>query len=676
MVQPSSPQAQLRVVSDDDGGAPSPPFRDEAALLESVADPEDFVPSALGETLVDPEDYEAAAEACAPAAEPEGEGKGGGKGKVIPIFVPQQRFDKFVVPFPYEMWRDGIYSRGADKSGNQPDSDVMPSVDLVPPASRRPFLKQISSGPVWFLRFGEDVRTDEERVEVATRNLRGRTVRMWVNVASLRSQQGLGINAERGIPVTSEHTPKLIRFLDRALNENSAQLPWVLVSHQPGAIQTHAGWGWMLGKQWIGPEGIEVIADHEGSEDLLRAFGPRGAEEQWMKTFRELLDTGPVQRWLVMSAFASALLRFIGKRTFIVHHWSPTGAGKSAIDRFSASVWGDGRKLAETFNATELALVERMSVSSDFVVTFDELQSTTVDIGSVIYRICLEQGRRRVQKTGGLNDMITWRTLVRTNGEEPIIGRGGGENLGGQSNRVIQIYGAPIPNALATKLHLSVESGEGGWAGYRFLRCLGAAVASNANPIEAVYKRFFDRLSAIEETSSLGERTSHIAVVGTADYFVRCWLLDEPWEKAAEGAWEDMMAVLDVVVADSQEDLKLADRVLQTIRDSVVSEPTKWLVSTRDESLRKLIDRQHDPIIGIVVPDRDEVWLVPDQATMLFRGRLDGIRPRVAWAALKEAGVLVPGDGKHLTMHRTWGDVRERVYVLSLQKLDCWVADW
>lgn len=573
-----------------------------------------------------------------------------------------QQIDGSTIPYGYEVWHDGLFMQSAPPE----EGTILPSIDRTVPTVQRANLRIIATSPVWVRRFGRDMLTGQELVELAFKDLRyDEVVTQWVTRAEIADKRTVTVLAARGLPTNSNNAQHMVRYLERAVARNGQTLEWVDVARRTGAIETPKGWGWLLGDIWLGPENTHVVPDPLGDVTYAAGYGPSGNEGAWFDKFSEVAHQNAIARWLTFSTFAAPLLRFVRRRTFIIHHWGTSGKGKTALAKFAMSAWGEAHELTQTFNRTEKSFTELFEYLSDYPLCFDELQASgNEDHANVIYHLCLEKGRGRARQSGGLHKAIAnWRSVVRMTGEEPIIGRGH-VNLGGQSNRVIQINAPGLTDQDAGDIHRWLENGHCGWGGFRFLEHLRDHLARprGEEVLQTVYARLRTALEQRPDFDRLRDRTGHLAVVALAQYLAAMWLFGGEKDYARRRALEDADQVAKLLLIDQEQLPSSAETALQLFHDHLDANGALWLDLDEPEQAAYVRERRHGRLFGIVAPSKNEVWINQGEANKLLR-RHD-LPPRVVWSELQAGGYLVPADGRNIAPIRQFGKFRNRVYVL------------
>jgi len=589
-----------------------------------------------------------------------------------PVGNLPQLVDGFQVPFPYEVWGDGLYIVVRQPAVGPDDDDApatpppTPSLDRTVPTGRRARLQAVCSKPIWIRRFGRDMQTREDLVELAYRDLRhNQDTYLWVSRGDVSDWRDLVKFASRGLPINSGNAPRIVAYLDKAVAKNARRLQWVDVSRRVGAIMTDSGWGWLMGHEWIGPPGTNIVPDPTLETDFAASYGVSGDQQEWLDKFEEIASVNPVARWLCYSSFAGPLLRHVNRRTFVIHHWGKTGGGKSALAKFGQSAWGEADGLTETFNRTQKSFTEMFEHTSDFPITFDEMQASGADddLGQVVYALTLEKGRRRSRKMGGLQKAAEkWRTVVRTNGEEPLVGRGQTDR-GGQANRVVQMAASALNSGQAGALHRWLEDGHYGWGGKIFLTKFRDVLAKGGQPL--VLQQFSNMRQDImrPDYEPLGDRVGHLAVVALAHMMAAHWLFGADPKHARAQAIRDAEYIAELLLEDAEQSPTAASAALQILRDHADGEASQWLDPTSVDGCEILQERRWGRMMGILRPDVKEVWVLQAPSNRLLQAR--GLVPRAVWRDLRDCGTLVTRDRRSLSVVRQSGAFRNRVYVLK-----------
>ena len=605
---------------------------------------------------------------------------GSGGAAMIGRAMARQQIGEFIVPYAYQIWGDGVYHIEAVS-----DDVLQPDLTKTPTTQQRQGLRIIAHAPLWIRQFGRTLDTSEQLVQLAFRDALSGAIQVeWVNRLQLASKQALVKLSRIGVPVNDANVGALMLYLDHALHLNGPKLQCVLVASRSGAytldynitspageVETRRGHGFLVGERWIGPNGTGVVADPRNLHSNARGFAVHGDEKQWMDKMREVCQFGPIARWLTYSSFAAPLLRYVKQRTFIVHHWGDSGGGKSALAKFAMSAHGDHNALLQSFNRTQISFVEMFKYIDDLPVTFDELQASNMkDHAPIIYAITLEKGRARANREGGLaEEVVSWHSVVRMTGEEPIIGKGGMVDLGGQANRVVQIGTPVLTDEQASSLHQWIDQRHFGWGGLRFLQGL-TRVLEFADGEQVLVDRFRDFHRAITERTTIGAhaRVSQFACVALAQYLCSRWFDGVEAPVAFDRALEDAIFVSESVASEEIRE-SVAEMALQLFKDHHAAKRATWYDLSIPDQSKVVYDGTYRQLVGILT--QTEVWIVQREGNMILRQAQ--LPERKVWTAFKRMGILHTQTTlrsgaqapKAFGVTRSFGQFKAKVYVLD-----------
>lgn len=551
-------------------------------------------------------------------------------------FIPQQQtIGTFRVPYGYELWSTGTYKilsyENVRKLQEQPD------VCAPKPPSRTPeHLEKICDEPVWIVNIARtfDVLSaeDEETLaEIACPDYHdpAKVNRRWLTRVELSKRTLLEGLAQKGFSIGSTNALKMADYFSACLQVNKGVMDTLLMGKRTGMYDLsdnyHDVRGFLIGDQWItdtkyqDDEAKRVTLDPRHVGLTLRGLNKSGYESAWLHKFQEINALSPEAAWLNYTAFAPALLKFVEGRTFIVHHWSRTGGGKTALLKFALSAWGDPNLLKATMNRTEKAFTEGFRACTDILSGFDELQSIGSDtqIGKIVYTITNERSRGRSKAHGGLEDEYTWRTVVRTTGEEPLIGADGSVNLGGQTNRVIELKHNALESRTAQLLHAWMEKEKHwGHAGPSFCRAIVELYRTNPTAIIDLQR---DLLDELDDFIDLGERRIHLATIATAQSIFERYLLNYAPEVARANAVASMRLIAAHLRHCDDEVETTGMRGLRALVDNMNAQQSEW-VWENTEKFSNVLDGTHKGrLTGVVLPGRREVWLVKSSLEGLLK---------------------------------------------------------
>jgi hypothetical protein len=535
-------------------------------------------------------------------------------------------------------------------------------------------LKQISPLPIWISRWGNSTDGNEDMVELTFATEFGTVKTLWAPLSWIIDKYMIKKLGTHGAPIHSENAKDMLLYFAAARITNGPTFPIVHLAPRSGCYQLEAlggHWGWLIGSKWIGVGEQCVVADPRATSSYTQALTTSGDFNAWWSKYVEIANLSVYARWLVNASFAAPLLRIVRHRTFFVHHWGDSGKGKTAIAKFAMTVWGDPSGLMATFNATQISMGEQFAYVTDLPILFDELQAADAkhDPRKLIYDLCLERGRGRAGRSGGLAKSISdWAAIIRTTGEQELITA----DLGGQRNRVLQLDAAAMTDADASALHAWMDEGHFGHAGTRFLATLAEMLAHGGE--ESIRRRYKEILDALQNKLNRrgDQRVAHLAVIALAQTLVPICLLNVENEGTAALAIEDALKVAETIFAnDDSTTNSVAEKALQTFRDLRWDAAAGIIDMTRAEGrarLQKMDPRDTKQIIGFWF--EDEFLVTPTHANRLLKQA--GIPTSAAWKALKQGGHLVlpkTADGNIAVIRKIKGK-NGRYYAIKMSSID------
>lgn len=583
-----------------------------------------------------------------------------------------------VTPYHFERWQEGIYRRDArraytrDETGAHtgiPNPDSRGDPERPIPDERRAYMLSslVYPSQLDVTHVAKDLQTQEFWLRIVD----GRGLSTWIPKEVAASHLRLSQESKHGFNFPAHDSAKIVDLLLK-----SSELRTVaLMSSRQGAVKTDQGWGWLLGNEWIGPPGSLVHPSPNPSQ-YARAIGVAGRIADWKRALVELIQhAGVVARWLTFGSFAAPLLRWVNYRTFVIHHYGMTAGGKSAMQDFGASVWGrpkdfDGSpKLAGTFNATTNALIEQFRFVDDLPVMTDELQAagfkdSSKQVIDLIMQIVMGQSRQRLTQTGELRAKTAyWRSVVRFNGEQPLIGNQN-YNLGGAENRIVQIRADAMRGKDAKRLHQWMERNQCyGVAGRAFLQAL-LPVVNDETRLVRLRETTLGVHDEIEyRAGSDDRRLAHLAVIAVAQAIASRMLFGTEFARARERAIEDALEIAQL--ADLGELEPYQDRAWDFLDQHLAADPSRYLDLAEEAHAARLESGEYRDIIGVVNANNQERrWYIPSKVNdLLARG---GFHPGRFWDDARLAGqILTTEEGRNLTPHRSCGKFRARVYVVT-----------
>lgn len=376
--------------------------------------------------------------------------------------------------------------------------------------------------PILITRRLRSMETGDEKVEVAFKR-----DGEWRSVIQPRSvifqARSITCLADQGCTITSENARLVVRFLEKLEAEN------IDIIERSDSAST---FGWQSSTKFLPGLADNIVLDIEPSlRGWASAYSQSGTFDAW-KAMVAPHRARDRFRFILAASFTAPLLRIVKQRIFFVYNWGGSKGGKSAALKAALSAWGDPERLMVNFNATQVALERMAGFYCDLPLGIDERQLAGNNQGAlekIVYMLASGTGKIRGSKTGGLQALQTWRTVILATGEEPITTE---TSQTGVSTRVLEIYGPPFDDEQSAGLMHQQSTENCGWAGIEFVK---RVVSIGEDEIK---QRFGSMLEFVYEKNN-GKNGSHatgIAAVATADALIDEWFFGAGRQEAEERA--------------------------------------------------------------------------------------------------------------------------------------------
>lgn len=330
------------------------------------------------------------------------------------------------------------------------------------------------------------------------------------NKSTLFSSKEIKKLADKDISVSDKNASYLVEYLQDIEDLNHNTIPEF-------QSVSHLGWTsnglfspYMDNLEFDGLDNFRKVFD---------AVHPYGDYNLWLDAAKAVRRTDSVARIALAAAFASVIIKTIGKLNFILHFWGGSGNGKSVAQLLAASVWADpndGAGYFQTFNASLVGLEQLAGFVNNLPLILDEFQlvKDKKSFEQTVYMLCEGIGKTRGAKTGGLQKTPTWKNCIITSGESPITHAASG---GGAVNRIIEIECREKLFYDAVEV-LDVIRANYGHAGKLFMGFMSTDQAKEK--AIGIYKRFYREMG----TASTEKQTMAAAILLTADALATEWI--------------------------------------------------------------------------------------------------------------------------------------------------------
>ncbi|AFK87724.1 DNA primase/helicase [Thermoanaerobacterium phage THSA-485A] len=442
------------------------------------------------------------------------------------------------MPPGWRITQDGIYSIN-DKTG-------LPERVCRTPILLNSRLKSLDTG--------------EEKMEIAFYR-DGSWQKEIVQRSTIFQSRTITQLADIGVTVTSENSKPLVKFLGSLEAENIDVLP---------LRKSVSQLGW-YGKYFMPFINDDYVLDIDrNSQKWVNAYTEQGTFEDWIKNIGPY-RSNDIFRFILASSFAAPLLKPLNHRIFFVHNWGDSRGGKTAALKAALSVWGDPEELMTSFNATKVGLERIAGFFNDLPLGIDERQVAGGKqdfIDQLVYMLSTGSSKLRGAKSGGIQSMKSWRTVVLTTGEEPLTTM---TSQTGIATRTLEINGKPFNDEFdARKVH-EITSEIFGTAGPEFLNRL---IKADIEELKSRHKEIQDKLTN-QYPDKLGSHISAVALVILADELVSKWIFKEEG-----GSYEMGCNIL-----ESLEDLQETDviqKAYEYIQDWILANSKQFTNDARE----------------------------------------------------------------------------------------------
>ena len=224
--------------------------------------------------------------------------------------------------------------------------------------------------------------------------------------------------------------------------------------------------------------------------DFDKTLATRGNAEEWKKKFIEVAERGgAIAHAYIGTALSAILARPLNIPNQQAHLQGTSGGGKTALQKFTASIFGNPRELIRTFAATNKNRQLVAAAFCDLPSFYDELetvQSKAAEetLANDVYNFADGRGNQANKRDGTARETFKFGGARLTTGERPILKQ---HDLRGAYKRIIQldVHGNLFDDEFATDLWIFSDSNFGHF-GYQWIQFATAHMAE----IQAKYQHF------------------------------------------------------------------------------------------------------------------------------------------------------------------------------------------
>lgn len=353
--------------------------------------------------------------------------------------------------------------------------------------------------------------------------------------------------ADSGLPVSSKNAADIVAYFSDYENANLNVIPLVKSISRVGWLDSSSFFPYKVdGNIVFESEMSEVDAISQGTV-------PRGDIELWKK-YAAKIRKNPFARFIISASFASPLLKLIENRVFFIHIWHDSQSGKTAVIKFAVSVWGDPAKLMGSFNATSVGLERMAGTLKHLPFAIDELQVLNehkISAEKIVYGLANGFGRLRGNKTGGMQSVLSWQSIMLTSGEQPMSNESSND---GAITRVLELYGKPVDKiSFAHDVH-TISGSNYALAGKKFIEFIVDNVSEKIAKED--YKKLLKEIDLKCDFEVPRAQLDNVSAVCLGDYYAEVSVFNTPKNEA----WSESIE-LGTQILENCKELQKADTV-------------------------------------------------------------------------------------------------------------------
>lgn len=363
--------------------------------------------------------------------------KGLGDGAVLDVWADAPAMTEAQIPCGYVAGDRGVFRRHVKKGSGGSEEVVH-----IP----------VTNAPLLIEGRLVEVHTDQVYTRVSW-ECEGRWLSRVCGRKQISSSRDVVELAAWGAPVNSTTAAEVVRYLSAYESTNMDTMERRAVSGQIGwQGRPSEGAGFLWGQTWLPADSSQPIVEFhgadEGNQQLAEGYRARGSFERWRNLAVRVL-TYPRASMVLYGAFVAPLLDILGAPNFILDLSFPTSRGKTTALRVGASVWGvpdenEPDAVLGTWSTTRVGVERASALRQGLPLMLDDTQRAIAQpeiLGQMVYDVA--QGRGKVRgSVSGLQRVSTWRTVLISSGEQPLINF---TTEGGARARVVTVYGQTFP---------------------------------------------------------------------------------------------------------------------------------------------------------------------------------------------------------------------------------------
>jgi len=625
--------------------------------------------------------------------------EGGGEGI---LRLEQQEVNGAYLDNRYEVWHSGVYRRKVFSVRAEDGAPPRPSLnDPAPMLHERSRLEKVAGRPAYisavgyraddqreligltFLQGSEpddpNLSPEERQAQSLGSNVKGeKWETVWVTYSQIAdARKLLETLGDHVFPVRTSNAKAMSDYLTDCYDANVGLSLKSTIVKRAGHHFVNDRHGWLVGDRWVG---YGRVTPDPNKDKLTKALRTHGSAEEWIRFTRghwERDKNSWILRWILGAVFTAPLLRHIGERTFVTHHYTQSGGAKSTMAFLAQSAWGHPREFSLALNrVTQNSVVEVFNYISDLPLLLDELQGKEIDASDMIMQACTEEPKQRVKQDGGLHEVRAraWRTLIITTGEQTLAGADKAD-VGGQRNRVLELRHPGLSVAQGEELWQSIETPKHyGFAGLKFLENL-LPIVNDEVRLKRLRARFSEYVSTIAKWT--GERRAQerqLGAIAVAESLMLQWVYGFEAHEAATIALRDACDVGKNWLRTRDGNNSLWQKAIEYLVEHKHSNPNLYADATTELGKSKLSlygSKTSQPLVAAynAGPKCNELWYFPNAIDKVLREKFQ-IPPDRIWEELAGEGILDRGADRLVKARQIQGVMKStKVFVAFADRL-------
>lgn len=324
--------------------------------------------------------------------------------------------ESVIIPKPFTVLNESLYSIKKAKNENENDQTIFVSRNV----------------PILAKEF-HNVERPQLLYEITWKQ-GNKKISEVVPASTIAIKKELLELSEKGFSVNDNNSKSLISFMDFYLLENEIDQHYAV--ERLGNIKD----------KFIHPiltNDVEIMALDQGEKQLLEGFEVKGTSETWKREVFERIKDQPKAVFMVLSSFASVIIKDLGIKPFITETSGNSSQGKTTALEIGSTVWGN-KSLISEWNATRVSIERKAAYLNSYPLLIDDTRKADERVlQSIIYQFSGGRSKGRGSLKGSQKE-YTWNNIMLSTGEVSLNEYA--KNAGGVAARVIPLGDEPLRN--------------------------------------------------------------------------------------------------------------------------------------------------------------------------------------------------------------------------------------